>query len=150
MGNRSPPPPSNAAGTVETKPPEPNVAHFAFFESVLTCGDFEKYLDDSLKHKAGDLKSYLGNFVSVTVPTEKFYTLHRDIAAAGLVYPLNKQRVAELGGLYRVFEYDLAGVGNYYQFVAAVKRGRKFAGGQLFFRRRIFCLPARFCRRVPA
>ncbi len=76
--------------TVETKPPEPNVAHFAFFESVLTCGDFEKYLDDSLKHKAGDLKSYLGNFVSVTVPTEKFYTLHRDVAAAGLVYPLKR------------------------------------------------------------
>lgn len=74
--------------TVETRPPEPNVAHFAFFESVLTCGDFTKYLDDSLKPKAGDLKSYLGKFVSVTVPTEKFYTLHRNLTAAGLVYPL--------------------------------------------------------------
>ncbi len=74
--------------TVETRPPEPNVAHFAFFESVLTCGDFTKYLDDSLKPKAGDLKSYLGNFVSVTVPTEKFYTLRGNLTAAGLVYPL--------------------------------------------------------------
>ncbi|MDE7453061.1 MAG: hypothetical protein K2N22_01480 [Clostridia bacterium] len=76
--------------TIETRQPEPNIAHFAFFESVLTCGDFEKYLDDSLKPKAGDLKSYLGNFVSVTVPTEKFYTLHRNLTAAGLVYPKKK------------------------------------------------------------
>ncbi|MDE5943449.1 MAG: hypothetical protein K2H30_04490 [Clostridia bacterium] len=74
--------------TVETRPPEPNATHFAFFESVLTCGDFVKYLDDGLKPKAGDLKSYLGNFVSVTVPTEKFYALHPNLTAAGLVYPL--------------------------------------------------------------
>lgn len=74
--------------TVETRQPEAGVAHFAFFESVLTCGDFEKYLDESLKPKAGDLKSYLGNFVSVTVPTEKFYILHQNVTAAGLVYPL--------------------------------------------------------------
>lgn len=74
--------------TVETRPPDKSVAHFAFFESVLTCGDFEKYLDDGLKAKAGELKSYLGGFVSVTVPTEKFYAMHSGIAAAGLVYPL--------------------------------------------------------------
>lgn len=74
--------------TIETRPPEKEILHFAFFESVLTCGDFIKYLSDDLKARANDLKSYLGNFVSVTVPTEKFFALHGDIAAAGLVYPL--------------------------------------------------------------
>ncbi len=73
--------------TVETCPPERNVLHFAFFESVVTCGDYARYLDDELKAKAGVLKNYLGEFVSVTVPTEKFYAEHGDIRAAGLVYP---------------------------------------------------------------
>lgn len=76
--------------TVETVPPEKSVIHFAFFESVLTCGNFEKYLDESLKAKAKDLKSYLGEFVSVTVPPEKFYLNHGKIAAAGLCYPEGK------------------------------------------------------------
>jgi len=73
--------------TVETCPPEKNVLHFAFFESVLTCGNYCEYLDDGLKPKADYLKDYLGDFVSVTVPTEKFYAEHGDIRAAGLVYP---------------------------------------------------------------
>lgn len=73
--------------TVETCPPEKNVLHFAFFESVLTCGDYTQYLDDDLKDKSGTLKRYLGDFVSVTVPTEKFYAEHGDVRAAGLVYP---------------------------------------------------------------
>lgn len=73
--------------TVETCPPEKNILHFAFFECVLTCGDFTAYLDDGLKSKSGTLKRYLGDFVSVTVPTEKFYAEHGDIRAAGLVYP---------------------------------------------------------------
>lgn len=73
--------------TVETCPPEKNILHFAFFESVLTCGDYTRYLDDGIKAKAGILKNYLGEFVSVTVPTEKFYAEHGDIRAAGLVYP---------------------------------------------------------------
>lgn len=76
--------------TVETRPPEKNIIHFAFFESVLTRGDCEKYLDGDIVKKAGALKSYLGNFVSVTVPTENFYSVHGDIAAAGLVYPQSK------------------------------------------------------------
>lgn len=76
--------------TVETRPPEKNIVHFAFFESVLTCGDYAKYLDDELKPKAGDLKSYLGEFVSVTVPPEKFYLTRGEILAAGLVYPKSK------------------------------------------------------------
>lgn len=73
--------------TIESRPPEKNVLQFAFFESVLTCGNFENYLDKYLKEKADSLKSYLGNFVSVTVPPEKFYSEHGNIAAAGLVYP---------------------------------------------------------------
>lgn len=73
--------------TIETRPPEKNIVHFAFFESVLTCGNFDNYLDADLKPKAGALKDYLGGFVGVTVPTEKFYAEHDDVRAAGLVYP---------------------------------------------------------------
>ncbi len=79
-----------SAKTEELRPPEPEIMHFAFFESVLTNADFEKYLCDGLKEKAGNLKSYLGEFVSVTVPPEKFYMTHGDIKAAGLVYPKSK------------------------------------------------------------
>lgn len=73
--------------TVETRPPEKNILHFAFFESVLTCGDFAQYLDNELKDKANVLKEYLGEFVSVSVPTEKFYAEHGNIRGAGLIYP---------------------------------------------------------------
>lgn len=76
--------------TIETRPPEKSIIHFAFFESVLTRGEFEKYLDDELKPKAKDLKSYLGEFVSVCIPPEKFYISHGQIPAAGLVYPKSK------------------------------------------------------------
>ena len=73
--------------TVETRPPERGILHFAFFESVLTRGNFADYLDDSIKDRADALKSYLGEFVSVTVPTEKFYAEHPTEQSAGLVYP---------------------------------------------------------------
>lgn len=73
--------------TVETRPPEKNVLHFAFFESVLTCGGYDGYLDGELKAKADALKDYLGSFVGVTVPTEKFYCENPTLRAAGLVYP---------------------------------------------------------------
>ena len=79
-----------SALTKETRPPEKEILHFAFFESVLTSADFEKYLSDALKPKAADLKSYLGEFVGVTVPPEKFYLVHGNINAAGLVYPKAK------------------------------------------------------------
>ncbi|MBD5583838.1 MAG: hypothetical protein HDQ88_02040 [Clostridia bacterium] len=79
-----------ASKTVEARPPEKNVLHFAFFESVLTCGDFSRYLDDDLKGRAGTLREYLGEFVSVTVPTEKFYAEHGELRSAGLVYPKAK------------------------------------------------------------
>ncbi len=73
--------------TVETRPPEKNILHFAFFESLLTRGNFCDYLSDGLKPKADSLHGYLGEFVGVTVPTEKFYSEHGDLHAAGLVYP---------------------------------------------------------------
>lgn len=76
-----------SALTRETRPPEKEILHFAFFESVLTAADCEKYLCDELKAKAADLRSYLGEFVAVTVPPEKFYLVHGNINAAGLVYP---------------------------------------------------------------
>ncbi len=76
-----------ASRTVETRPPEKNILHFAFFESVLTCGDYAGYLDGELRKKADALKQYLGEYIGVTVPTEKFYAEHGDIRAAGLVYP---------------------------------------------------------------
>lgn len=84
--------------TVETLPPDESILCFAFFESVLTFGDFEKYLSPELAQKAGDLREYLGKFTGVTVPTEKFYLLHPDEKAAGLVYPKG-------GNLYEIRYY---------------------------------------------
>lgn len=76
-----------SAKTNELRPPEKEILHFAFFESVLTAADFTNYLSDELKAKADNLRGYLGDFVAVTVPPEKFYIVHGDIKAAGLVYP---------------------------------------------------------------
>lgn len=90
--------------TVETRPPEKNVLHFAFFESVLTRGDYAAYLDGELKEKAGELTSYLGAFTGVTVPTERFYAEHGQIRAAGLVFPRGKNLFE-----VRYFAVDLCG-----------------------------------------
>ena len=57
---------------------------------MLIKADYEKYLCEELKNKADALKSYLGEFLSVTVPPEKFFLLHGDIRAAGLVYAKGK------------------------------------------------------------
>lgn len=76
--------------TQELKTPSEDVLHFAFFESVLTRGDYSKYLCEELKSKAAALPSYLGEFIGVTVPVAKFYTDHGDVRAAGLVYPKSK------------------------------------------------------------
>ncbi len=73
--------------TTETVPPDENILCFAFFESVLTYGDFEKYLSPALLPGAGNLREYLGGFTGVTVPPEKFYLARPDVKAAGLVYP---------------------------------------------------------------
>lgn len=76
--------------TVETQTPEKEVLHFAFFESVLCRGDYKKYINGELLPKADAIPEFLGNFVGVTIPTEKFYALHGNIPAAGLVYPKSK------------------------------------------------------------
>lgn len=73
--------------TVEERRPETGILHFAFFESVLLRGNYAEYLSDELKQKAGDIYDFLGSFVSVTVPTERFFCLHEGVRAAGLVYP---------------------------------------------------------------
>lgn len=74
--------------TEEYIPPDEQILHFAFFESVLTRGNFAKYLCDGLKESAAALPAFLGEFVDVTIPYKKFYERHGDIRAAGLVYPV--------------------------------------------------------------
>lgn len=79
--------------TEETREIDENLRHFAFFESVLTRADCTKYLCEELKPRANDLSSFLGEFVDVSVPSEKFYLTHPEICAperyaAGLTYPL--------------------------------------------------------------
>lgn len=76
--------------TEERVPPSPAVMHFAFFECVMTHGNFAKYLSDELKSNADALPSFLGEFVDVTVPYSKFTERHGDIKAAGLVYPISQ------------------------------------------------------------
>lgn len=73
--------------TVEKYTPDEKVLHFAFFESVLTFGDYKKYLSQELLPAAENVREFLGQFAGVTVPTEKFYLSHPDVRAAGLVYP---------------------------------------------------------------
>ena len=93
-----------SARTDEIRPPEREILHFAFFESVLTGADFSAYLDGSLSEQAPHLKGYLGEFVAVTVPPEKFYIVHGNISAVGLVYPKGKN-VFEI----KYFAVDFAG-----------------------------------------
>lgn len=76
--------------TEETKKTADDVLHFAFFECVLTRGDYAAYLGDGIRGKADALRSYLGEFVSVTLPPSKFCAEHVGIKAAGLVYPKSK------------------------------------------------------------
>lgn len=81
--------------TEQTKKPQPEVIHFAFFESVLTRADCADYLCEELKPRANELTSFLGEFVDVNIPPEKFFDNHPDIRApeicvAGLTYPLAK------------------------------------------------------------
>ena len=73
--------------TVEKQPVSEGILHFAFFESVMTFGNFSAYLSPELAPKAVDLKDYLGKFTGVVVPNEKFCLTHPNELAAGLVYP---------------------------------------------------------------
>ncbi|MDE7084454.1 MAG: hypothetical protein K2O81_04355, partial [Clostridia bacterium] len=77
--------------TEERVPPSEKILHFAFFESILTRGDYIKYLGDELKESAAALPEFLGEFVDVTVPYSRFYDAHPEaVHAAGLVYPVKK------------------------------------------------------------
>lgn len=73
--------------TVEKQPPDNRIMHFAFFESLMTFGDFSKYLSPELAERACHLKEYLGKYTGVVTPTEKFCLSHPNEQAAGLVYP---------------------------------------------------------------
>lgn len=73
--------------TVEKQTPDNRIMHFAFFESLMTFGDFSKYLSPELAERASHLKEYLGKYTGVVVPTEKFCLSHPNEQAAGLVYP---------------------------------------------------------------
>lgn len=88
--------------TRECAPPAAEIAHFAFFQSVLTHADYEKYLCEELKKNAGALPAFLGEFIDVTTPYARFFERHGDIKAAGLVYPL-KERLYEI----RYFAVDM-------------------------------------------
>ncbi|MDE6372994.1 MAG: hypothetical protein K2L72_00680, partial [Clostridia bacterium] len=74
--------------TTEYVPPNENILHFAFFECVLTRGNFAKYLSESLKESADGIFGFLGEFTDVTIPYSRFYERHGDLRAAGLVYPV--------------------------------------------------------------
>ncbi len=80
--------------TQETEQAPPEIIHFAFFESVLTRGDYAKYLCEQLKPNAEQVKEYLGAFCQVILPTEKFLQKHGDIACAGLAYAKSKNLFA--------------------------------------------------------
>ncbi len=73
--------------TRETQTPPPEVMHFAFFEAVLTRGQYAKYLSPELRERAADLPGFLGDFVGVCVPPARFYETHDAPLAAGLIYP---------------------------------------------------------------
>lgn len=76
--------------TVERVCPEEKIIAFAFFQSVLTSGNFKRFLCDDLLDKAPYLKEFLGDFCDVLVPFDKFFIQHGDIKAVGLVYPKSK------------------------------------------------------------
>ena len=75
--------------------PAPDTFALALFESVLIGGDPAPFLSESLAEKAGALKEFLGDYVSVTLTAE------RDLV--GLVYK-RKPRVFDV----RYFRVELS------------------------------------------
>lgn len=90
--------------TVETRHVKDEVRHFAFFESILARADASAYLAESIRARAGELSSYLGDFAEVLIPPQKFYELTGELRAAGLAR-------AEKLNLFRVKFYaaDMSG-----------------------------------------
>lgn len=103
-----------SSATQETRETGDDIMHFAFFESILTRADCTKYLCDELKESADKLRGFLGEFVDVVIPHSRFYLRHGDVRAAGLVYPLSRNRFAikyyavelEGGKICNIFECD--------------------------------------------
>lgn len=60
---------------------------FAFFETLLAQGDYQKYLAPSLLARAEKIGEYLGAFTGVLLPPSAFYLEYGSVNAAGLVYP---------------------------------------------------------------
>ena len=61
---------------------------FAFFESLLIGADYRAFLADSLQDKADDIRSFLGDFISVT-PTENPYVCALTYQKAERLYEIN-------------------------------------------------------------
>jgi hypothetical protein len=59
---------------------------FAFFESVMSFGNFEKYLAPDLVARSGEIAGFLGKYVSVICPPQDL----KNPNAVGLVYPKGK------------------------------------------------------------
>jgi hypothetical protein len=54
--------------TIEREGADETLLPFALFESVLSRGDYKKYLSDDLRGQAKNLPEFLGEFVSVIPP----------------------------------------------------------------------------------
>ena len=67
------------------------ILHFAFFESVLTHGDFAKYLSEELQESADGIYAFLGEFTEVVIPNRAYLEKHGNLRCAGLVYPVKKR-----------------------------------------------------------
>jgi hypothetical protein len=59
---------------------------FAFFEAVLYGADLTPYATPSLTERQTLVKSYLGEYVRVMVPSTSFYKRHPQSKAVGLAY----------------------------------------------------------------
>lgn len=76
--------------TREYAPTNGDILHFAFFESVLTHGDFKKYLCEELQESADAMYSFLGEFTEVIIPNRAYLDRHPNLRCVGLVYPIKK------------------------------------------------------------
>ena len=57
---------------------------------MLARADAAKYLVPELRPRASELKDYLGGYVRVVVPPQKFYSLTGEDKGVGLAYPEGK------------------------------------------------------------
>ena len=100
--------------TREYAPTNGDIIQFAFFESVLTHGDFKQFLCEELQESADAMYAFLGEFTEVVIPTRAFFDKHPDARCAGLVYPVKKHLFK-----VRYFAVDVEGgkITNVYEMV---------------------------------